>query len=100
MVTEIKERSKKVEIVFEKRTHEENNPFSRTAQMPLTLRGCNTKKIKKVVRIRNGILLFGPVKAGGSFKMYLNSIPISVSEMFYFLIFRIRTGGLFWFIHS
>lgn len=98
MVTEIKERSKKVEIVFEKRTHEENNPFSRTAQMPLTLRGCNNNK--KDVRIRNGILLFGPVKAGGSFKMYLNSIPISVSEMFYFLIFRIRTGGLFWFIHS
>lgn len=47
MDVEIKERSKKVKIVFEKRTHEENNPFSRTAQMPTPLRGCNTKKIKK-----------------------------------------------------
>lgn len=100
MAVEIKERSKKVEIVFEKRTHEENNPFSRAAQMPPPLRGCNAKKIKKGIHVRTGILLFGPVKAGGSFKMYLNSIPISVSRMFYFLIFRIRTVGLFWFIHS
>ncbi|PZC85212.1 hypothetical protein B5X24_HaOG202397 [Helicoverpa armigera] len=64
MAAERKECSKKVEIVFEKRTHEENNPFSRAAQMLLPLRGCNSKKIKKAFTFEPGFYYLGQSKPG------------------------------------
>lgn len=91
--------TKRLKIVFEKRTCEENNPFSRVAQMPVPLRGCNTKKIKKAFDFEPGLYYLDQSKPEAVLNVLKFNSYFRFGDVLLFN-FCIRARGLFSFIHS